>query len=671
MRFDGGARPHGAADRSGAPEDRQAHAGPVRPTAAVALGAAALAGWALLAVAGGGIDSGDGLLGGGPTGAFLALALGAPLAAVVAVLAWRTAALRSAPARLALTGAAGLTAWSALSILWAAAPDLAWLDANRAAIGLCALVVGTGLGALIPRAPRAFGLGLAAAAMPPLVWALGTRVFPAALGDDRALARLADPLGYWNGLALLAVFAVPGLLWLAACPDRDRMRGGMPLAGAGLAVVATVVLLTYSRGGIFAGALACAVALAILPGRGRGLAALVAGGAGAALPAAYGLTDPALTADRLPVDLRESAGLGLGWRLVVGVALGAALAWALPRAAERIGLEGVRGRRAGLAALAVLAVGVVVATAATPAGRDWVGDRWAEVQGEGGDAVANDPGRIVSAAGNQRAAWWGQAWRGFASSPVLGEGAGGFRLVHLAERRVDNDRLRTTETHDVLLRTASGLGIVGLALLAALAAGVVWGVLRAMVDHPRPELALPLSVLAAFALQSAIDWTWAIPALAIPAFAAAGVVLAAAAPGVAPGARRAGGPAVAVLAALVVVAAASALLPWWSARLADSAGGALAADRPRLALERAGDAHALNPLALEPLRLRAAAHTALGQPARAYGAYLEMTRVQPDNPAAWRALARFLGDDPRATDAWRHVQRLDPRDGDAAARIGG
>lgn len=638
---------------------------------ATALGVIALAGWAVLAATGGGIDVGDGLPGGGPTGAFLALALGAPLAAVCALLAWRMAALRSGPARLALAGAGGLVAWSALSILWAAGPDLAWIDANRAAIGLCALVTGAALGSLIPRAPRAFGLGITAAAALPLAWALAIKVFPAALGDDRDLARLADPLGYWNGLALLAVFAVPGLLWLATCRAGERIPGGEAIAGAGLAAVGVVVLLTYSRGGIMAGALACAVALAVLPHRGRGLAALAAGAAGAALPAAYGLTAPELTTDQLPVAVRESAGLQFGWRLVVGLAVGAALAWVLPRAAARVGLEGRRARRAGVIALTVLVVGCLVAAVGTGAGRDWVGDRWTEVRGEGGDAVANDPGRIVNASGNQRAAWWGQAWRGFLDAPLTGQGAGGFRLVHLQERRIDNDRLLTVEPHDLVLRTASGLGLVGVLLLAALIAGVVWAVLRAMVDDPRPELALPLALLAAFALQSCIDWTWAVPALTIPAFAAGGVVLAAAAPGVARGARRPGGPAAAGIAALALVAAVSALLPWWSVRLTDQASAALADGRPRLALQKAEEAQARNPLALDPLRMKAAAYTALGRPARAYGAYIEMTRVQPDNPAAWRALARFLGNDPRAVGAWREVLRLDPRDGDAAAEIGG
>ena len=126
--------------------------------------------------------------------------------------------LRAAPSRLALGADGrprGLVGRS--PSLWAAAPDLAWIDANRAGDRACARSPsGLALGALLPRAPRLFGLGLGAGAAlrrrhrpghqdPPRRW----------LGADRDLARLAEPVGYWNALALVAVFAVPGLLWLA------------------------------------------------------------------------------------------------------------------------------------------------------------------------------------------------------------------------------------------------------------------------------------------------------------------------------------------------------------------------------------------------------------------------------------------------------------------------
>src|SRR4029078_12831175 len=72
-------------------------------------------------------------------------------------------------------------------------------------------------------------------------WALAGKVVPALFADGARVARLRNPVGYWNSLALLADMALPLFLWLAA---RRRELGAL---GVYLAVV--TVLLTYSRAG--------------------------------------------------------------------------------------------------------------------------------------------------------------------------------------------------------------------------------------------------------------------------------------------------------------------------------------------------------------------------------------------------------------------------------------
>lgn len=629
------------------------------------IGIAALVGWALLAATGSGIDPGDGLAGGRLTGAFLALALGAPMAAAVVLMAADRAVWRAHPTVLAVAGAGGLAIWSALSITWAAAPDLAWIDTNRTLIALSALAIGIGVGALLPGAPARLGIGISLAALPVIGLAVGGRIVPTWLGSDNELARLAEPVGYWNALALICAMAIPGLLWLA--------RGGVwvtCVSGAALVIPVVALLLTYSRGGLMAAALMVTVVVAIVPRRGGPIAALTGACVGALAPAVHGLTDPTLTADHLPASLRHDAGLGLGWRLVLGTVLAAAVAGAVAAAWQRVPRRRLRARRAIAIGAAVVVLVPAAASLASPSGQEWWGERWGEVRGEGGGGVDNDAGRILSTSDNQRAAWWGQAWRASMDAPAIGHGAGGFRLVHLQERRVENDRLVTNESHDVVLRTLSGTGLVGVALLLILCAGVGWAVVRARVRGGDPALALPLAIMAGFVLQASLDWSWAIPALTIPAFAAAGVVLAAAAPGRSRQ-RRTPSWLAPVVVATAAVAMISALLPWWSTQLVDSAERALVAGDARGARADARAARSRNPLSLEPLRVEAAAHLDLGDPARALGALQRMTRVQPDNPASWRALARFYGQDPRAADAWRRVAELDPRDGQAVAYIGG
>lgn len=670
MRESGAENPLGSAKGSDAPEARQAE-GVVAPSTsgrlAGAVGALVIAGWALLAVGGGGIDPGDGLGGHGPRAAFLALAIGAPLAGLALLAGWDRAALRAAPTRLALAGLGGLVLWSAASMLWAAAPDLAWIDANRTAIALAALVIGVAIGSVVAGSPGLLGLGLSAAAMVPLALALGSKVFPTMLGADGDLARLASPLGYWNGLALVAVMAVPGFLWLAG--GTPRVRGGPVLAALGLTVVVVTVLLTYSRGGILATAMAVAVTTAFLPRRTPALSALIAAILAASLPAVYALTDPILSADQVPTALREDAGRALGWRVLVAIVVAGVLAPGITRLARRLGVDRRRARRIVIAGAlgAVLVMSVSAATSSTA--RDWAGDRLAEFRGEGGDAVANDPGRLVNAAGNQRKGWWGEAWRGFRADPIVGAGAGGFPLVHLQHRRTGDDRVNTREAHGIVPSVVSGTGLVGLVLLLALVGGVVWGVVRAGSRHPDPDIGVPLAILAAFVLQAAVDWSWAIPALTVPAMGAAGIVLAAASPGRGERARP-GGLAAGGLVATCLIAIVSAALPWWSGHLTGMGEDALAENRPGRAHELADQARAANPVSAAPLLLLAGAYSDLKDPARALGAYQEATRLQPDNPATWRALALFLGRDPAAAAAWTEVRRLDPQDPDAALRAG-
>ena len=119
-----------------------------------------------------------------------------------------------------------------------------------------------------------------------------------------------------------------------------------------------------------------------------------------------------------------------------------------------------------------------------------------------------------------------------------------------------------------------------------------------------------------------------------------------------------------------MVAVLSAALPWWSGRLTREGHDALAEGRASDAVSLARDARAANPLSPAPLLLLGQAYTDLNDLARALGAYQAATRLQPENPATWRALAIFLGPDRTAAAAWRQVHRLDPQDPEAAIRAG-
>ncbi len=619
-----------------------------------------LACWTVLTVLSGGIDLGDGLATRGATGAMLAALLAAPFAAWALMRSRGRAAPRSGPALLAIGGVAGLAVWAGISILWSPAGDMAWTEANRIALAALALVIGIGIAALMPHAPERFAVGLSLAAAPVVLWALLACCLPTVFGSDYEPSRLQAPVGYWNALALVATVAIPGLLWVAGRRGGDARD--LMGAAAAITVAFTTIVLTYSRGGLLALVLVCAVVIGLMPGRARQVAALGGGVAGALLPVGYGLTTNALTDDALIAADRADAGLGLLWRIVVGLAIAAAVAWAVQRV---LGGGRLTRRRAGVAALVVVVAGVAVgggyALAKPREVGAWISARTAEVTGTSG-GLANTPGRLGSLDTNQRLEWWAEAARSAGGNLLVGEGAGSFPLVHLRERTTGEDRLNVRQPHNLELEIASGLGAVGLALLACLVAGVAWAAVRVWQRRGPPTAALPLAVFAAFLLQSQVDWTWTVPALTTVAMAAGGVVIAAAAPGPVAGGRPVPQPLVAGAWALAPIIMLSALIPWWSQEKVASGNQAISAGQPAIAQERAAEAAGLNPLAIQPWLLSARAAALVGDGVRMRAAAVRATEVQPGNPAGWAMLAIAYGDTAAGQAAWRQVLVLSPYD---------
>src|SRR5437764_1276746 len=103
-------------------------------------------------------------------------------------------------------------------------------------------------------APAVFAAVIGAA----LVWALAGKAIPALASNDASrVARLHSPVGYWNGLALLADAALALGLWLAVVASGRR-----EVRAAGRALVYLAVLsglLTSSRAGVLGGLVALAI----------------------------------------------------------------------------------------------------------------------------------------------------------------------------------------------------------------------------------------------------------------------------------------------------------------------------------------------------------------------------------------------------------------------------
>ena len=122
--------------------------------------------------------------------------------------------------------ATSLTVWAGVSIAWSIAGDRSWEWLDRGLVYLAFLALGMLAGATADGARRVTML-LAAVIGAALCWALLGVAVPRFFEDGDRIARLREPVGYWNGLAVLADAA----LVLGLCAAREA-RLVARLAGA-------------------------------------------------------------------------------------------------------------------------------------------------------------------------------------------------------------------------------------------------------------------------------------------------------------------------------------------------------------------------------------------------------------------------------------------------------
>jgi O-antigen ligase len=536
-------------------------------------------------------------------------------------------------------------AWSGLSIVWSVAPDRSWAELDRTLVFAAFLTVGLMLGSSGTAACRRAAAALVIALGAAVLWALAGKAIPGLFPDGGRTARLRDPIGYWNALALAADMLLVLALRLAADAGGSRaLRAG----GAALGYAAIVaVLLAASRAGVVAAVLGVALLLWFRRDRVELALLVLVAAAPAGLVAAWAFTRPALVEDALPRADRVANGAWFGLLLLAGgalVAFGAVLL--RPLRPERRALLGrVLG---GLAVVGVAAAAIVALLNASR-----IADEF-----RGGE-VTNNPNRLTSLSSNNRSAWWGEAWDVFRADPLEGAGANTFVV---ARKRYRETASPVTEPHSVPLQFLAGTGLVGLALFAALVAAGAAAAVGALRRLARPErsAAVALAIVPALWLAHAlVDFDWDFVAVTGPALFAIGVLAAAGVP-----ARRVRAPlAAAGVAALALAAAASVATPWLSQRSVREVGPAI--DRGDLdgAAAAADRAHSLDPLSLGPLFARARVEEKNGDEAAALAAYLDATRLQPENPEAWLALGLFEFDSGYRCTAYVHLNQaytLDP-----------
>jgi O-antigen ligase len=424
---------------------------------------------------------------------------------------------------LALAGFAGFGLFSLLSGSWASGVEQATVEGNRWLSYAAFLML---LFVFLRRRADAMPLLIGAAVGIAIV---AGSVLVRMLGSDPLLlfisGRLNQPLGYINGEG--CVFAMGCWLGLGLAERREPWLAGV---GAAFAVaMASVALLSQSRGAAIAIFVTGVIVLTFLPGRRRrvfAIAVIAAGVAVAGGPLLHVYSEG--SAGTLSAGDAHSAAI---WAIVAAVVAG--VVWAgLVATAEMIRHRnavrvGLLQRAATIAALAVLAVPVLAALVRLGSIERTVSNQWhAFVHlSDLGSSTSSTQTRLLSGAGN-RYDYWRVAWHVFAGHPVAGVGAGNYPVQYYRYRRTQE---AIENPHSFELQVLSELGMIGAVLLALSIAGVALGARRLRVAarssaNARTAGVAALGVNVAWFVDTSGDWMHLLPGVTAVALAAIAVL---------------------------------------------------------------------------------------------------------------------------------------------------
>ncbi len=119
--------------------------------------------------------------------------------------------------------------------------------------------------------------------------------------------------------------------------------------------------------------------------------------------------------------------------------------------------------------------------------------------------------------------YWRAAWQTAVSKPVFGSGPGTFAIAYQAVKKPESEMARLT--HNDYLQQASDSGFPGLIIYTAFVVGMLWVTYRRLDWQKTPVASGVWLGLAAWAVQSAFEFTLYVPSLAWAAFALAGWLL--------------------------------------------------------------------------------------------------------------------------------------------------
>jgi len=575
----------------------------------------------------------------------------------------------------AVVGLLAFAGWCLLSMGWAESGDRALTEGDRWILYalylfvLVLLVADRGDAEVLLAATAAGVVGIAAYDVIRLLGSDNQELFSG--------TRLLEPLGYVNGLG---GFFLLGFWPLAAVAERVRQPALAGVCAGAATLLAALVVLTDSRGTLFAFAASALLLLVLLPGRNRRAWLLLFVVVGVAL--AWGPLTDVTEALRSPIANPPVETIQDGVRAALFVAAGVAVVWGLvtwltDSALARDPGMAVRASRASAVVLAAIALVAIIGAAATvndPFGK--VSDQYESFTEL--EPTVNGASRFTSGGGN-RYDYWRIAWHQFSDQPLKGLGAGNYDRTYFLERETDED---VRQAHSIELQTLGETGLVGALLLGAFFVAVAIGAWkRAAATRTNPmEIGVTVAALGMFTVwlaQTSVDWLHLIPGLTGVALGAAAVLLrrepevhetgrredasrATAASGLRPV------PAIALAGAVLIGALAILFVgrATLSEHLRSNARSELAT-QPAKALSSASESLSLNPDSPQGYYLKASAQARLGDYRGAKASLREAIQREPHNYVSWALLGDLLtrrGAIGPAQKTYGRASALNPRD---------
>jgi hypothetical protein len=406
-----------------------------------------------------------------------------------------------------LAGLAALCGWIALSAAWSVALASTVLEAERALVYIATL--GTVLLLSRRHAVRHVLGGLLAAISLIVTFSLLTRLAPDRIGvfESRAVYRLNQPIGYWNGLG---VFAGMGAVIALGFAARARTLAARAICAGILVVLLPTLYFTFGRAAWIALAVGVAAALLVDPGRLQLLTAILMLGPLPATAVLLASREHGLTHAGTPLARAAHDGHQLLLTLLLLVAANAVLAVALAVAARRVDVP--RSVRAvfGITVCIALAVGAAAVFSRYGGPVTLAKNAYSSFKAAPPHASGNLNRRLLSFSGNGRADLWRLAWDDAQHHPVLGAGPGTYERYFLAHQPADVGRVH--DAHGLYIETLAEVGPIGLTILIT-ALVVPLAVLRTARRHPLVPVAAGAYIT--YLVHTGVDWDWELPGVTL------------------------------------------------------------------------------------------------------------------------------------------------------------